>query len=293
MINIDPEYLTIEETAKRWDCTAKDVLNYGSRGLLCICALLTGNNDKHSFYRFDPYALREFELGKSQKIESFTRKEQTGQYWCRCPGRPGDNIKLLHDLHGMSFKQACDVLDIEASFIETIKFTDLVIQMIHIRQFEEKYMGDSDEQDPQHSHSYPRGLYIANECGKAIYGDQGEKIDPSLLEQNHKKTIILPWLEKHYPKLDSTTKERVATLVHRRKTNAEPNSKFSRELTIANKCWESLYGNKPKSKPKKGHIIQIFSWLKSYDQEILSKKARNRIATVVNPNPKGGSPRIE
>jgi len=73
---------------------------------------------------------------------------------------------------------------------------------------------------------------------------------------------------------------------------------FSSELHIANLCWKELYGDNEEVTPKRGHKHMITEWLAVYQEEQsppgkLSNKALVRIATVVNPNPKGGAPVIE
>jgi hypothetical protein len=65
-----------------------------------------------------------------------------------------------------------------------------------------------------------------------------------------------------------------------------------KELKIANEAWEKLYGTKsPKQRPHRGHIKYITDWL-SKNYPTLSIRARGRIATMINPNPHGGTPTI-
>ena len=66
----------------------------------------------------------------------------------------------------------------------------------------------------------------------------------------------------------------------------------SDELQIAIRAWTALYvdsGFKPKDL---GHIEQIEGWLGKHYPD-LTKTARKRIATVVNPNKMGGNPKTK
>lgn len=66
----------------------------------------------------------------------------------------------------------------------------------------------------------------------------------------------------------------------------------SGELQVAIHAWTALYvdgGFKPKSL---GHIEQIKVWLRKHHPD-LTKTARERIATVVNPNKGGGNPKTK
>ncbi len=66
----------------------------------------------------------------------------------------------------------------------------------------------------------------------------------------------------------------------------------SDELQIAIRAWTALYvggGFKPKGL---GHIKQIEIWLRKHYPN-LTDNARNRIATVVNPNKTGGNPKTK
>jgi len=62
---------------------------------------------------------------------------------------------------------------------------------------------------------------------------------------------------------------------------------YSKELALAVTAWLALYGNNGKFKPFKSHIKQIKATLAGND---LSPNMIEKIATVVNPNKKGGAP---
>jgi len=64
---------------------------------------------------------------------------------------------------------------------------------------------------------------------------------------------------------------------------------YADELLIAVKAWTELYEkNPPQHVPLGGHKKYIEKWLtKNYPS--LSQRARDRITTVINPNPKGGA----
>jgi hypothetical protein len=67
---------------------------------------------------------------------------------------------------------------------------------------------------------------------------------------------------------------------------------FAKELSIALKAWEAMFGSDGKYNTKLSVKTQIADWLnKNYPR--LEKNAVKRIATVVNPNKKGGAPRTE
>ena len=70
---------------------------------------------------------------------------------------------------------------------------------------------------------------------------------------------------------------------------------FAEELLIANLCWIDLYCDRRQNAPtpKEGHKKMIENWLEEhYPKKSKSSSFKDRIATVVNPNKKGGSPRI-
>ncbi|MCK9276241.1 MAG: hypothetical protein M0P57_14270 [Syntrophales bacterium] len=66
---------------------------------------------------------------------------------------------------------------------------------------------------------------------------------------------------------------------------------YSEELEMAVAAWIALYQD-GKIKTNRGHKDQIVGWLKEHYPEV-SKGAIERVATVVNPNKKGGAPSIE
>ncbi|MBT3366896.1 MAG: hypothetical protein HN416_07065 [Nitrospina sp.] len=73
----------------------------------------------------------------------------------------------------------------------------------------------------------------------------------------------------------------------------EKHTYFSKELKIAIAAWEAVYQD-GKFDSKQGHKKQILVWLnKQYDEKKLSNSARERIATLINPNKKGGAPSSE
>lgn len=63
---------------------------------------------------------------------------------------------------------------------------------------------------------------------------------------------------------------------------------FPKELEIAVSTWVALY-EKGGIKEKRGHKEQIIKWINTH-YEGLSNAAIERIATVVNPNKRGGAP---
>jgi len=64
---------------------------------------------------------------------------------------------------------------------------------------------------------------------------------------------------------------------------------YAKELRIAVEAWTALYEkNSPQHVPKGGHKKYITKWLEE-KYPSLSQRARERIATVINPNPKGGA----
>ena len=65
----------------------------------------------------------------------------------------------------------------------------------------------------------------------------------------------------------------------------------SGELQIAIRAWTALYDDRGYNPKGLGHKTQIEAWLsKHYPKPKLTKTARKRIATVVNPNKVGGNP---
>ena len=70
------------------------------------------------------------------------------------------------------------------------------------------------------------------------------------------------------------------------------NPMFSRELSIAIEAWEQVLANNP-SRPKTGSRKNlILAWL-NQNHRGLSSQAKERIATMINPDSNGGSPKIE
>ena len=66
----------------------------------------------------------------------------------------------------------------------------------------------------------------------------------------------------------------------------------AKELKIAVKAWMELYErNPPDGVPQGGHKKYILDWLNSEypSNKDLGSNARERIATIINPNPKGGA----
>lgn len=70
----------------------------------------------------------------------------------------------------------------------------------------------------------------------------------------------------------------------------DPNHSFyAKELKISIKAWTELYDeNPPQYIPPGGHKKYITKWLTA-NYPSLSQRAKNRITTIVNPNPKGGA----
>jgi hypothetical protein len=69
----------------------------------------------------------------------------------------------------------------------------------------------------------------------------------------------------------------------------ETHAFHAKELKIAVDAWSELYDrNPPKSIPAGGHKKYIMDWLKKKYPE-LGSNAVGRLATVVNPNKKGGA----
>jgi hypothetical protein len=63
----------------------------------------------------------------------------------------------------------------------------------------------------------------------------------------------------------------------------------AKELMIAVEAWTDLYEkNPPTNVPKGGHKNYINRWLRKNYPE-LAVRAKERIATIINPNPKGGA----
>ena len=63
----------------------------------------------------------------------------------------------------------------------------------------------------------------------------------------------------------------------------------AKELAIALNAWTELYEkNPPQHVPLGGHKKYITKWLAS-NHPSLSQRARDRITTIINPNPKGGA----
>jgi hypothetical protein len=81
----------------------------------------------------------------------------------------------------------------------------------------------------------------------------------------------------------------------------ERNPKYSIELWLAIRCWEALFGeNGAYKEGKKTPRNQIEEWLREEikqrrlnvgNRSQISKEAINRIATLINPSPKGGAPK--
>ncbi len=64
---------------------------------------------------------------------------------------------------------------------------------------------------------------------------------------------------------------------------------YAKELKIAVEAWTELYEkNPPQHVPQGGHKKYITKWLEEKYSN-LGQRARERIATVINPNPKGGA----
>lgn len=65
---------------------------------------------------------------------------------------------------------------------------------------------------------------------------------------------------------------------------------FSKELFIAIEAWLAIYDTPGGLNPEKKHKKQILSWLEKHHSD-LSQEAKNRIATMVNADNKGGAER--
>ncbi|MFC1657478.1 hypothetical protein ACFL2P_02785 [Candidatus Moduliflexota bacterium] len=66
---------------------------------------------------------------------------------------------------------------------------------------------------------------------------------------------------------------------------------FAEHLGICVEAWEALYGGKKAGfSPRGGHKKYILDWLHKHYPKI-SDLAKSRIATVINPNPRGGASR--
>lgn len=64
---------------------------------------------------------------------------------------------------------------------------------------------------------------------------------------------------------------------------------YAKELKIAIEAWTELYKkNPPPHVPQGGHKKYITKWLEEKHPS-LAQRARERIATIINPNPKGGA----
>lgn len=63
---------------------------------------------------------------------------------------------------------------------------------------------------------------------------------------------------------------------------------LSEELKIALQAWDDIYARGERN-DKLGHIDNIKAWLKKHHPS-LSKNAKDRISTVINPNKSGGVP---
>lgn len=125
-----------------------------------------------------------------------------------------------------------------------------------------------------------------NDHIKEEFDEEGHTIN----HRNKNKQIILGLLETY--KLTNEAKERLAKVI-----NPEPTAKGRvNELDIAVKVWTILFGNKDNSfHPKQGFKKYIFDFFDNNKDKyggILSNSAIDRIATVINPNPTGGTPRI-
>ena len=70
---------------------------------------------------------------------------------------------------------------------------------------------------------------------------------------------------------------------------------YAKELEIANRAWTALYADLAtdsqgsKVKPKKGYTRYTKVWLGNHYPD-LSESAKDRITTLINPDPKGGAP---
>jgi len=123
--------------------------------------------------------------------------------------------------------------------------------------------------------------------------NQQEEFDEEGRTINHRKKnkqIILDLLKTY--QLTNEAKERLAKVI-----NPKPTAKGRvNELAIAIEVWIHLFGNKDKSfHPKRGFKNLILNFLNNNKDkygDILSNSAIDRIATVIHPNPTGGTPRI-
>ncbi len=63
----------------------------------------------------------------------------------------------------------------------------------------------------------------------------------------------------------------------------------AKELKIAVEAWTELYeNNPPRYVSKGGHKKYIIQWIEDKHLD-LGQRARDRISTIINPNPKGGA----
>ena len=70
----------------------------------------------------------------------------------------------------------------------------------------------------------------------------------------------------------------------------DSNHRFhAKELKIAIEAWTELYEkNPPQHVPRGGHKRYITKWLEKNHPE-LGQRAKDRVSTIINPNPKGGA----
>ena len=107
-----------------------------------------------------------------------------------------------------------------------------------------------------------------------------------------KKNIPVPWLDwAKRNELLNIDDEKSKPLVAKVATPflETGHAFYAKELKIAVEAWTELYEkNPPQHTPKGGHKKYIAKWLaEKYSN--LSQRARKRIATIINPNPKGGA----
>ena len=102
---------------------------------------------------------------------------------------------------------------------------------------------------------------------------------------------LLELQEKIYSK-ESTTGAKPGTQVDTDLFDAKHDF-YAKELKIAVEAWTELYKkNPPPHVPQGGHKTYIAKWLEEKHPS-LSLRAKERIATIVNPNSKGGASPIE